>query len=334
MPTTPVDHALRDAVDADLALARKVLETEATAIQGLIACLDERFTQAVDLIAGCRGRVIVTGMGKSGIIARKIAATLSSTGTPAFFVHPADAVHGDLGALQAEDVVLAFSHSGETYELLRLLEAIRRLGAHLIALTGHAASTLGQAADVVLDCHIDEEACPLNLAPTASTTAALALGDAVAMTVLVRKGFKAEDFANLHPGGKLGKRLMRAEALMHSGMALPVVALDTRMRDVIYEMSSKGLGMTCVVDTAATQRLEGIITDGDLRRHMTDSSQILERTARDIMTPHPVTIGSTLLVAEALKIMEERKITSLIVVEHDRVRGVLHLHDLWRTDLI
>lgn len=332
MPTTPVDHPVTQTVADDLALARKVLETEAAAIHGVMACLDERFTQAVDLIAGCRGRVIVTGMGKSGIIARKMAATLSSTGTAAFFVHPADAVHGDLGALQTEDVVLAFSHSGETYELLRLLEAIRRLGAKLIAFTGHADSTLGQAADVVLSCHVDEEACPLNLAPTASTTAALALGDAVAMTVLVRKGFKEEDFANLHPGGKLGKRLMRAEALMHGGAALPVVRLDTAMRDVIYEMSSKGLGMACVVE--GDQRLVGIITDGDLRRHMTDSAQILERTARDVMTPHPVTIGSTLLVAEALKIMEERKITSLIVVEHDRVCGVLHLHDLWRTDLI
>jgi arabinose-5-phosphate isomerase len=336
MPMTPVDPTIAnpsaDTVAADLALARKVLETEAAAIRGVMTCLDGRFTQAVDLIAGCRGRVIVTGMGKSGIIARKIAATLSSTGTPAFFVHPADAVHGDLGALQAEDVVLAFSHSGETYELLRLLEAIRRLGAKLVALTGHAGSTLGLAADVVLDCHVDEEACPLNLAPTASTTASLALGDALAMTVLVRKGFKEEDFANLHPGGKLGKRLMRAEALMHGGAALPVVGLDAGMRDVIYEMSSKGLGMTCVVD--ADDRLLGIITDGDLRRHMTDSSQILERAAGEVMTPDPVTIGPTLLVAEALKIMEERKITSLIVVEHDRVRGVLHLHDLWRTDLI
>jgi arabinose-5-phosphate isomerase len=328
MPTTPVDRS----VAADLALARKVLETEAAAIRGLVECLDERFTHAVDLIAACRGRVIVTGMGKSGIIARKIAATLSSTGTSAFFVHPAEAIHGDLGALQTEDVVLALSHSGETYELLRLLEAIRRLGAKLIALTGHASSTLGQAADVVLHCRIDEEACPLNLAPTASTTASLALGDAVAMTVLVRKGFKEEDFANLHPGGKLGKRLMRAEALMHGGAALPVVGLDAGMRDVIYEMSSKGLGMTCVLDDA--QHLAGIITDGDLRRHMTDSSQILERTARDVMSTGPITIRGSLLAAEALNVMEERKITSLIVVDHDQVRGVLHLHDLWRTDLI
>jgi arabinose-5-phosphate isomerase len=315
-----------------LELARKVLRIEAAAILGIVDRLNGDFERAVQLLFECRGRVIVTGMGKSGIIARKIAATLSSTGTPAFFVHPADAVHGDLGALQTEDVVVALSHSGETYELLRLLEAIRRLGAKLVALTGHPASTLGQAADIVLDCHIDEEACPLNLAPTASTTASLALGDALAMTVLVRKGFKEEDFANLHPGGKLGKRLMRAEALMHAGPALPIVTLDARMHDVIYEMSSKGLGMTCVVD--ADRQLAGIITDGDLRRHMTDSSQILERTARDVMTPKPVTIPGTLLVAEALNIMEERKITSLIVVDHDQVRGVLHLHDLWRTDLI
>jgi arabinose-5-phosphate isomerase len=319
-------------VAADLALARKVLATEAAAINGLITCLDERFTQAVDLISSCRGRVIVTGMGKSGIIARKIAATLSSTGTSAFFVHPAEAIHGDLGALQKEDVVIALSHSGETYELLRLLEAIRRLGAKLIALTGHLASTLGQAADLVLDCHVDEEACPLNLAPTASTTASLALGDALAMTVLVRKGFKEEDFANLHPGGKLGKKLMRAEALMHMGPALPTVRLDAAMRDVIYEMSSKGLGMTCVIDDE--YHLAGIITDGDLRRHMTSASQLLEHTARDVMTLSPVTINGSMLVAEALNIMEARKITSLIVVDDDRVRGVLHLHDLWRTELI
>jgi arabinose-5-phosphate isomerase len=330
MPTTPAERS----VAADLALARKVLETEAAAIRGLMNCLDERFTQAVDLIASCRGRVIVTGMGKSGIIARKIAATLSSTGTSAFFLHPAEAIHGDLGALQTDDVVLALSHSGETYELLRLLEAIRRLGARLIALTGHVGSTLGQAADVALDCHIDEEACPLNLAPTASTTASLALGDAIAMTVLVRKGFKEEDFANLHPGGKLGKRLMRAEALMHAGAALPIVRLDASMRDVIYEMSSKGLGMTCVVNSDADQHLMGIITDGDLRRHMTSGSNILEQTARDVMTPKPVTIRGSILVAEALNVMEERKITSLIVADEGRVRGVLHLHDLWRTELI
>jgi arabinose-5-phosphate isomerase len=316
---------------SSLALARKVLETEAAAILGLVQHLDERFERAVDVIANCRGRVIVTGMGKSGIICRKIAATLSSTGTPAFFLHPAEAIHGDLGALQPEDVVMALSHSGETYEVLRVLEAIRRIGARLIAITGDVASTLGQAADIALDCHVNEEACPLNLAPTASTTAALALGDALAMNVLVRKGFKEEDFANLHPGGRLGKRLMRAEALMHAGAALPVVRLDTIMREVIYEMSSKGLGMTCVLD--ADERLAGIITDGDLRRHMMRTPDILDQTARAIMTVRPRTIPGTILAVEALKILEEHKISSLIVVDDDRVRGVLHLHDLWQTEM-
>jgi arabinose-5-phosphate isomerase len=318
-------------VSTSLDLARKVLEIEAAAILGLLQCLDHHFEEAVDLIANCRGRVIATGMGKSGIICRKIAATLTSTGTPAFFLHPADAIHGDLGAMQAEDVVIALSHSGETEEVLRVLEAIRRIGARLIALTGTTRSTLGQAADVVLDCHVNEEACPLNLAPTASTTAALALGDALAMSVLVRKGFKEEDFANLHPGGKLGKRLMRAEALMHGGDLLPVVALDARMRDVIYEMSRKGLGMTCVLE--ADGRLAGIITDGDLRRHMSTMPDIMERTARDVMTTRPVIISGTMLAVEALKILEERKISSLIVVRDDRVAGVLHLHDLWRTEM-
>ena len=255
----------------DLALARKVLQTEAAAILALVDRLDDRFEQAVALLLDCRGRVIVTGMGKSGIICRKIAATLSSTGTPAFFLHPAEAMHGDLGVIQADDVVIALSYSGETDELLRLLETIKRLGARLIAITGDCDSTLAQAADVALDCRVSEEACPMNLVPTASTTAALALGDALAMTVLVAKGFQPEDFANLHPGGKLGKRLMRVEQLMHGGDQAPVVRADTPMRDVIYEMSRKGLGMTCVVDDDG--RLLGIITDGDLRRQMADGTR-------------------------------------------------------------
>ena len=234
--------------EPDLALARSVLQTEAAAILALVDRLDERFERAVRMLRECRGRVIVTGMGKSGIICRKIAATLSSTGTPAFFLHPAEAIHGDLGVLQADDVVLALSYSGETDELLRLLETIKRLGARLIAMTGDDDSTLAQAADVALDCRVSEEACPLNLVPTASTTAALALGDALAMTLLVAKGFRQEDFANLHPGGKLGKRLMRVEQLMHAGEHAPVVRTDAPMPDVIYEMSRKGLGMTCVVD--------------------------------------------------------------------------------------
>src|SRR6267154_748482 len=247
---------------ADRALARKVLETEAAAILALVDRLDERFDRAVQLLRQCKGRVILTGMGKSGIICRKIAATLTSTGTAAFFLHPAEAIHGDLGVIQADDVVIALSYSGETAELLHLLETIRRLGAKLIAVCGEPRSALAQAADVLLDCSVTEEACPMNLVPTASTTAALALGDALAMTLLVAKGFKEQDFANLHPGGKLGKRLMRVESLMQSGKECPIVYPQTSMRDVIYEMSRKALGMTCVVDQHNT--LLGIITDGDL----------------------------------------------------------------------
>jgi arabinose-5-phosphate isomerase len=330
-PRTPIDSVANADLGATLALARQVLETEAQAILALVDRLDERFDRAVTLMCECTGRVITAGMGKSGIICRKIAATLSSTGTPAFFLHPAEAIHGDLGAIQAADLVIALSHSGETAELLRLLEFIRRIGARLIAITGDPTSTLGQAADVALDCRVAEEACPMNLAPTASTTAALALGDALAMALLVRKGFSQDDFANLHPGGKLGKRLMRAEALMHGGATTPIVSVDTPMRDVIYEMSRKGLGMTCVVGEDG--RLAGIITDGDLRRHMA-APDVLGQAAAAVMTPTPRTIPGSLLAVEALNIMEERKISSLIVVDDDRrVRGVLHLHDLWRTEM-
>src|SRR4051812_33233329 len=232
---------------ADLALARKVLETEAAAILALVERLDHKFDRAVELLRKCQGRVILTGMGKSGLICRKIAATLTSTGTPAFFLHPAEAIHGDLGVIQSSDVVVALSYSGETDELLRLLETIRRLGAKLVVITGVPASALGQAADVALDCSVAEEACPMNLVPTASTTAALAIGDALAMTLLKEKGFRQEDFVNLHPGGRIGKRLMRVEVLMHAGKQCPIIGPEARMRDVIYEMSSKGLGMTCVV---------------------------------------------------------------------------------------
>jgi arabinose-5-phosphate isomerase len=321
------------AVAPDFALARKVLQTEAAAILALVDRLDDRFEQAVRLLLDCRGRVIVTGMGKSGIICRKIAATLSSTGTPAFFLHPAEAIHGDLGVLQSEDVIVALSHSGETDELLRLLETIKRLGARLIVITGEPHSTLGQAADVALDCHVSKEACPLNLVPTASTTAALALGDALAMTLLVTKGFRQEDFANLHPGGKLGKRLMRAEQLMHPGEHAPIVRTGDAMREVIYEISRKKLGMSCVVD--ATDRLVGIITDGDLRRHMADTPDLLASTADAVMTRDPVTIAPDTLAVEVLNMLERRKITSVVVVDAaQKVLGVVHLHDLWRTEMI
>jgi arabinose-5-phosphate isomerase len=317
----------------DLELARKVLRTEAAAILGLVDRVNGDFERAVQLLCDCRGRVVVTGMGKSGIICRKIAATLSSTGTAAFFLHPAEAIHGDLGAIREDDVVLALSQSGETEELLRLLESIRRLGARLIAISGAPTSTLGRAADVTLNCGVAAEACPLNLAPTASTTAALALGDALAMTVLVRKGFREEDFVSLHPGGKLGRRLMRVEHVMHSAAAAPIVAASAVMGDVIHEMSSKRLGMTCVTDDAG--RLIGVFTDGDLRRQMARTPQVLELTAGDVMNRHPITIERTLLAVEALRIMETYKITSVIVVAPDRtVEGVVHLHDLWRTQMI
>jgi len=316
----------------DLALARSVLQTEAAAILALVDRLDERFEGAVRLLRECRGRVIVTGMGKSGIICRKLAATLSSTGTAAFFLHPAEAIHGDLGVLQPDDVVLALSYSGETEELLRLLETIKRLGAKLIAMTGDEASTLAQAADVALDCRVSEEACPLNLVPTASTTASLALGDALAMALLVAKGFRQEDFATRHPGGKIGKRLMRVEQLMHAGEHAPIVRTDTAMPDVIYEISSKGLGMACVVD--ADGALKGIITDGDLRRHMVSATHLLERSAGEIMTVSPITVPPDTMAAAALHILEQRRITAVVVVDiGQHVLGVVHLHDLWRIEM-
>jgi arabinose-5-phosphate isomerase len=319
---------------ADLELARKVLETEAAAILALVPRLDGRFSQAIDLLHACRGRVILTGMGKSGIICRKIAATLTSTGTASQFLHPAEAVHGDLGVIQSDDVVIAISSSGETAEVLRLLETIRRVGARLIAITGVVRSTLSEAADVSLDCSVTAEACPLNLAPTASTTAALAIGDALAMTLLAAKGFRQEDFASLHPGGKLGKQFMRVETLMHAGKDLPLVTADTLMRDVIYEMSRKGLGMTCVADSGG--ELLGIITDGDLRRLMERAGDTLILTAADVMTHNPATVEPRVLAAQALNILEQRKITALVVVEGEPKRpvGVVHLHDLWRTEMV
>ncbi|MEW6320767.1 MAG: KpsF/GutQ family sugar-phosphate isomerase [Acidobacteriota bacterium] len=318
---------------ADLSLARRVFQTEAAAVLALADRLDGGFTRAVELVRDCGGRVILTGMGKSGIVCRKIAATLSSTGTPAFFLHPAEAVHGDLGVIRADDVVIALSYSGETDELLRVLETIKRLGARLIALTGVPGSTLGQAADVTLDCSVSEEACPMNLVPTASTTAALAMGDALAMTVLVEKGFQPEDFATLHPSGNLGKKLMRVERLMHAGDATPLVEPGTPMHDVIYEMSRKGLGMTCVA--TADRVLVGIITDGDLRRKMAATPNVMELTAEAVMTTNPVTIDRRTLAVQALNLLEQRKITSIVVIDADRrVEGVVHLHDLWHTEMI
>jgi arabinose-5-phosphate isomerase len=313
---------------------------EAAALNALAVRLDGAmlapFTQAVDLLlqsASSQSRIIVTGIGKSGIIARKIAATLRSTGTPAHFLHPAEAVHGDLGMLSRGDTVLALSSSGETEELLYLLPVLKRLADKLITFCGCPTSTLAQASDIVLDTSVDTEACPLNLAPTASTTVMLALGDALALEVSRRRGWKAEDFAELHPGGRLGKRLARVRDLMHSGDALPQVAPATPMPQVIYEMSRKKLGMTTVLEEGT---LLGMISDGDLRRLLErDGSHALERTAGEIMNLHPLTIEGSAFASSALALMEEKKITSLIVTNPaGHAEGVLHLHDLWTIELI
>jgi arabinose-5-phosphate isomerase len=317
-----------------------LVRTEAAALDALAARLDgpmaEPFARAVEMILRCaqeNGRVVVTGMGKSGIIAQKIAATLSSTGSPALFLHPAEAVHGDLGVLMPGDVVVALSASGETEEILRLLATLKRKGDGLISLCCNVQSTLAQASDVALDCGVDREACGLNLAPTASTTAMLALGDALAIAVSLRKGFRAEDFAELHPGGKLGKRLAKVRDLMHTGDEVPAVAPSTPMTDVIYEMSSKKLGITTVQRDG---RLLGVISDGDLRRLLEhEGGAALSRHAGEVMNPHPHTIAANELAAKALAILEEHKITSLVVVDAaNAVEGLLHLHDLWGIELI
>ncbi|HEY1767302.1 MAG TPA: KpsF/GutQ family sugar-phosphate isomerase [Terracidiphilus sp.] len=317
-----------------------LVRTEAAALEALAARLEgemaEPFHRAVELILRCgeaNGRVVLTGMGKSGIIAQKIAATLSSTGSPALFLHPAEAVHGDVGVVLKGDVVIALSASGETEEILRLLATVKRKGDALVSFCCNLNSTLAQASDVALDCGVEREACGLNLAPTASTTTMLALGDALAIAVSLRKGFRAEDFAELHPGGKLGKQLAKVRDLMHAGDAVPVVSSSTPMTDVIYEMSSKKLGIATVQEDG---RLRGVISDGDLRRLLErEGGAALGRTAGEAMNPHPRTVAGSELAATALAILEERKITSLIVVNaENHVEGVVHLHDLWGVELI
>ena len=312
--------------------AKRVLRIEAEAITDLIERIDARFENAVEALFHCHGRVVVTGIGKSGIICKKIAATLASTGTPAFFLHPTEANHGDLGMIVKGDVVLVVSNSGETEELLHLLETLKRLGIFLITMVGDPHSTLARHSDIVLDVSIRQEACPLGLAPTASTTAALALGDALAIALSEKRGFKEEDFANLHPGGKLGKRLLRVENLMHSGSAMPVVEVSTPMRDVIYEISKKGMGVTAVVQDGF--RVAGIITDGDLRRLLQKDEKILQKTAGECMHIKPLTIQPEALATAALQVMEERKVTSLLVTAEDGIlAGIIHVHDLWQTQM-
>ena len=312
-----------------LSLARRVLEVEADAIRALSERLDERFDQAVALVHDCGGRVVTTGMGKSGIVCRKIAATLNSTGTPSLYLNPAEAVHGDLGMVVSGDVVLAISNSGKTRELLQLVEPIKRLRTPLIAFLGDTASPLAEVADVVLDVSVAEEASPMRLAPTASTTVSLALGDALAMAVLERKGFTENDFRELHPRGQLGFKLLRVADVMHSGDEVPRVRAKTPMRDVIYEMSQKGLGITSVVDGEG--QLLGVISDGDLRRHLQQDDRLVDKHASQCMTGSPVTVDPQEAATAALALMEQKKITVILVPdENGKLIGALHLHDLWR----
>jgi arabinose-5-phosphate isomerase len=314
--------------------ARRVLRIEAQALQDVMARLGGTFERAVELLFTCRGRVAVTGMGKSGIVGRKISATLSSTGTPSFFLHPAEALHGDLGMLAAGDVILAVSYGGETREIIELLDALKRMEIKLVALTGNATSTIAQASEIVLDVSVNEEACSLNLAPTASTTVAMAVGDALAIALLEKRDFRQDDFAALHPAGSLGKRLLRVDKVMHAGDQLPKVAPATPMAQVFHEMSAKKLGMTTVVNADGT--LAGILTDGDLRRLMEKhGGAVVEMNLADCMTRNPQTTGPAVLASEALTLMEKRRITCVIVVDAERkVLGVVHLHDLWGLQLV
>jgi arabinose-5-phosphate isomerase len=317
-----------------LETAKRVLRVESEAIASLIDRLDARFEKAVELLYACKGRVVVTGLGKSGLVGRKLAATLASTGTPALFLHTGEALHGDLGMLTAGDVMLAISASGETGELIELLETVKRLAVPLLALTANPKSTLAAASKIVLDIAVKEEACSLNLAPTASTAAAMAMGDALAIALLERRGFSEQDFAALHPGGRLGNKLRRVESLMHSGENAPRVLPTTKMPDVIYEMSRKGLGLAAV--TEANGKLLGIITDGDLRRVMQKRQEnVLALTAADCMTKNPITLSGHELAASALRVMEEKKITSLLITDPaGKLEGVLHIHDLWTLQLL
>jgi arabinose-5-phosphate isomerase len=317
-----------------LQTAERVLRLEAEGILGLIGKLDESFDRAVATLHAAAGRVIVTGIGKSGIIGRKIAATLASTGTPAHFLHPAEGVHGDLGMVSRGDVVLALSNSGETEEMLAILPPLKRLGVPIVLLTGRPLSTLARLSEVVLDISVPEEACPMNLTPTASTTAALAVGDALAMALLERRGLRPEDYAALHPRGTLGWRaLFRVADLMHTGEAVPVVASDTKLRDVVVEMTRRRFGMTTVVDTSG--RLVGVITDGDLRRLHLQDLPGGELTAHEIATRHPKLIASDELAAKALEVMEAFAITSLVIVDQDhRPYGIIHMHDILRAKIV
>ena len=316
-----------------ISIGKKVLSIEADAVQTLSSRLDENFASAVELLYNTKSRVIVTGMGKSGLVGRKIAATLSSCGTPALFIHPAEAGHGDLGMIVKEDILIAISYSGETKEIIDLLDFLKRAGLKLISITGNKKSKLARYSDIILEARVEKEAEPNGLVPTASSTAALAMGDALAIALMKQKGFGESDFAIVHPKGQAGKKLIKINQLMRKGRQIASVPLNTSMRGVLEEMSQKKLGMTCFVD--GEERLVGIITDGDLRRSIQDyGNTFIEKTAQDCMTSNPKTIRKEELATTALNIMEENKITSLIIKdEQGKIEGIIHLHDLWRTEM-
>lgn len=315
--------------------AKKLLKIEAQAVEALIERIDERFLQAIEIMLACCGKVVVTGMGKSGLIGKKIAATLASTGTPAFFLNPAEGSHGDIGMVTKDDVVLAISNSGETEEIIRILPPLKRLNVKIIAMTGNSGSVLSKIADIALDVSVREEACPMGLAPTASTTASLAMGDALAITLLNKRGFTEDDFALIHPAGSLGRKLLLTVGnLMHTGDQIPSVTLDTLMKDAIMEISSKRLGITTVVDNEF--RLHGVITDGDLRRGLEKwGEEFFSLRAGDVMTKNPKTLSADTLAAKAVAIMEEHSITVIIVTDDDNnITGVIHLHDLLKAGIV
>ena len=317
-----------------LDLARRTLEIEASAVSCLIARIDDDFLRAVDILLACGGRVVVTGMGKSGHIGGKIAATLASTGTPSFFMHPAEASHGDLGMITSQDVVIALSNSGESAEIVAIVPLIKRRGAKLISMTGKPASTLAQASDIHLDSSVEQEACPLNLAPTASTTAALALGDALAVATLHARGFSAEDFARTHPGGALGRRLLvHVRDLMHGGDALPKVHESDSLKAALLEMTRKGLGMTAIVD--GDDKLKGIFTDGDLRRLLDQDVDVRSAMVADVMHCNPRTVDASQLAVEAVRLMQEYKVNGLLALDDEgRLAGALNMHDLLRAGVV
>ena len=319
--------------DRIIQIGKEVLEIEAKAVNDLSLHLDESFVQAVELLSNAKSRVIVTGMGKSGLVGRKIAATLASCGTPAMFIHPAEAGHGDLGMIIKDDILLAISYSGETKEIVGLLDFIKRIGIKLICITGNKNSKIAKYSDIVLDAKVEKEAESSGLIPTASSTAALALGDALAIALMKEKGFNEEDFAFVHPKGQIGKKLLKIKDLMHKGQQIPCVSLDTPMNHVLEEMSRKKLGMTCVVNKQ--DKIVGVITDGDLRRMLQKFGEsLMYKSAQDCMTPNPITVEKGDLATKALNIMEEHKITSLVITNKDKkIEGIIHLHDLWRTEM-